>query len=158
MDYYVLIRGIHILGAVILLGNIAVTGVWKILADRTKNPFTVAYAQKLVIITDFIFTLPGSIMLFVTGFYFLSEKYGGIADNFWILLSFSLFILSGAVWIAVLVPVQFKQLKMAKQFQDGDTIPKNYFTLSFIWNAAGMAATVIPFFILYLMLTKPESL
>ena len=34
---------LHILGVVIFLGNIIVTAVWKVLADRTRNPAVVGY-------------------------------------------------------------------------------------------------------------------
>ena len=37
---------IHVLGVVLFLGNINVTGVWKTLADRTGDPRTIAYAQR----------------------------------------------------------------------------------------------------------------
>jgi uncharacterized membrane protein len=50
---------LHILGVVLFLGNIIVTAVWKTLADRTKNPSVVAYAQRLVTVTDVAFTATG---------------------------------------------------------------------------------------------------
>jgi Predicted integral membrane protein (DUF2269) len=48
---------IHLLGVVLFLGNIIVTAVWKMLADRTREPRTIAYAQRLVTVTDWIFYL-----------------------------------------------------------------------------------------------------
>jgi hypothetical protein len=50
---------LHILGVVLFLGNIVVTAVWKVLADRTRNPAVVAYAQRLVTVTDIAFTATG---------------------------------------------------------------------------------------------------
>lgn len=43
---YLAFKVVHILGVVLFLGNIIVTGVWKVLADRTGEPRTVAYAQR----------------------------------------------------------------------------------------------------------------
>ena len=51
-------KTVHVLGVVLFLGNIILTTVWKMLADRTKNPPAVAYAQRLVVVTDIGSRLP----------------------------------------------------------------------------------------------------
>ena len=38
MNTYLLLKSLHIFGVVIFLGNIIVTGWWKVMVDRTKNP------------------------------------------------------------------------------------------------------------------------
>lgn len=48
--------------------RIIITGMWKVLADRTGEPRTVAYAQRLVTLTDWIFTL-GNVILILIGAY-----------------------------------------------------------------------------------------
>ena len=48
---YLAFKVIHLLGVVLFLGNIIVTAVWKTLADRTREPRTIAYAQRLVTVT-----------------------------------------------------------------------------------------------------------
>ncbi len=60
---YQLYKLIHVAGGIILLGNIIVTAVWKTLADVTKEPKIVAYAQRLMTITDFAFTLVGVLLV-----------------------------------------------------------------------------------------------
>jgi uncharacterized membrane protein len=52
MSSYLAFKVVHILGVVLFLGNIIVTGVWKVLADNTGDPRTIAYAQKLVTLTS----------------------------------------------------------------------------------------------------------
>ena len=59
---------VHLAGVVIFLGNIIVTAMWKVLADRTGDPRIIAYAQRLVTITDWIFTA-GGVALIVLGAY-----------------------------------------------------------------------------------------
>jgi len=46
-----------VLGIVLFLGNLIVTAVWKVLADRTRQVDVIAYAQRLVAITDIAFTV-----------------------------------------------------------------------------------------------------
>jgi uncharacterized membrane protein len=60
---YNVFKVIHLLGVIVFLGNIIVTGMWKVLADCTGEARVIAYAQRLVTITDWAFTagLPVSI-------------------------------------------------------------------------------------------------
>lgn len=44
---YSAFKVIHLLGVVLFLGNIIVTGLWKTFADRTREPGVIAYAQHL---------------------------------------------------------------------------------------------------------------
>ncbi|MGH8119665.1 MAG: DUF2269 family protein [Gammaproteobacteria bacterium] len=62
-DAYLTLKSLHILGAVIFLGNIIVTGWWKVMADRTKNPKVIAFAQRQVTMTDFVFTAGGAAII-----------------------------------------------------------------------------------------------
>jgi len=59
--------GLHVLGVVLFLGNLIVTAVWKVLADRTRQVDVIAYAQRLVAVTDIAFTAPGAILIAVSG-------------------------------------------------------------------------------------------
>jgi uncharacterized membrane protein len=38
MNEYLILKALHLLGVVLFLGNIVVTAVWKMLADRTQSP------------------------------------------------------------------------------------------------------------------------
>jgi hypothetical protein len=53
------------LGVVLFPDNIIVTAVWKSLADQSREPRTIAYAQRLVTVTDWIFTLSGVVLILV---------------------------------------------------------------------------------------------
>jgi len=64
---YLLLKSLHIFGTVIFLGNIIVTGWWKVMADRTRNPVVIAFAQRQVTLTDFIFTTRGVVLILATG-------------------------------------------------------------------------------------------
>ncbi len=55
------LKTLHIVGAVLFLGNIVVTGWWKVMADRTRDPRVIAFAQRQVTLTDWVFTGGGVI-------------------------------------------------------------------------------------------------
>ena len=67
MRTYLFLKGLHILGVILLLGNIIVTAWWKIMADRTRDPKIIAFAQRQVILTDWVFTAPGALITILAG-------------------------------------------------------------------------------------------
>ena len=106
-----ILKALHILGACIFIGNIIVSGFWKVLADRTKDVSVIQYATKLVNLTDMIFTGVGATLLIVSG-HMLAENFGGILSQQWIIQSYVLFGVSGILWVACLVPIQIKQANL----------------------------------------------
>jgi uncharacterized membrane protein len=60
---YALFKSVHIIGVVILLGNVTITAFWKMLADRTGSARIIAHAQHGVTVADWIFTLAGIILI-----------------------------------------------------------------------------------------------
>lgn len=154
MENYQLLKSIHLLGVTIFLGNIIVTAVWKVLADKTKSPAIVAYAQRLVTITDFAFTVTGVLLIAVSG-HLMAPNFGGIDAVFWLSTGWRLFIASGVIWVLVLIPLQIKQAKLAKVFATKEEIPELYWTLSKYWVVFGIIATTLPLANLYFMVFKP---
>ena len=147
---------LHILGVVLFLGNIIVTAVWKMLADRTRNPHVVAYAQRLVTITDIGFTALGATLIFVSG-YAMADSFGGVFSGpAWLTIGWSLFVASGVIWVAALIPIEVMQARLARSFRDGGTIPQRYWRLATLWATFGIVATLLPLANLYFMIFKPQ--
>jgi len=145
---------VHVVGVVLFIGNIVVTAVWKLLADRTRTPAVVAYAQRLVTVTDVAFTATGAALIAISG-PILAEDLGGIGGPTWLTVGFGLFIASGVVWAAVLIPVQIAQARLARRFRTEAVIPERYWRLATIWAVFGAIATLLPLANLYLMVVKP---
>jgi len=154
MDNYQLLKTVHLLGVTIFLGNIIVTAVWKVLADKTKTPAIVAYAQRLVIVTDFTFTAVGVLLILVSG-RMMASGFGEIGEVFWLSWGWWLFIASGVIWVIILIPLQIKQAKLAKDFATKEEIPESYWVLSRYWVMFGIIATILPPANLYFMVVKP---
>ena len=144
---------VHLFGVVLFLGNIIVTAVWKALADRTGSPAIVAYAQRLVTITDFAFTAVGAALIAITG-PLMAEQFGGIGATRWLTWGAGMFVASGLIWVFVLIPVQIMQARMARTFAKQTAIPGRYRKLSSIWSVAGAVATLLPLANLYFMVFK----
>jgi uncharacterized membrane protein len=146
----------HILGVVLFLGNIIVTAVWKVLADRTKSPPVVAFSQRLVTVTDVAFTATGVVLIIVSG-QVMAEDYGGVFSGpTWLTVGWSLFIASGVIWVTALIPIEVMQARLARGFRDAAEIPDRYWRLSTLWAIFGAIATVLPLLNLYFMVFKPD--
>jgi uncharacterized membrane protein len=146
------VKVLHVLSACLFLGNVVVSGTWAYLAERTRNFEVVSFSNRLVLITDVMFTLTGALLVVYTGS-LMSHRYAGApaASQAWITWSYMLFGLSGLIWALVLVPIQLRQRLLLKRHQ---AITPEYLKLSRIWQISGAIATIVPLPIVYLMIVK----
>jgi uncharacterized membrane protein len=152
---YLILKTIHIFGAILFLGNIIVTAWWKVMADRTGNPIIIAFAQRQVTLTDFVFTAGGVTIVLVAGLANVLLHGLDLFGTYWLSTGFWIFQLSGAIWVAVLIPIQYKQAQLAKVFTHGGTIPERYWQLNRQWYIWGIIDTLIPLSVVYWMVFKP---
>jgi uncharacterized membrane protein len=146
------VKVLHVLSACLFLGNVVVSGTWAFLAERTRNFEVVAFSNRLVLITDAMFTLTGALLVVYTGS-LMSHRYAAapVEAQAWISWSYMLFGLSGLIWLLVLVPIQLRQRTLLKRFH---AITPEYLKLSRIWQISGAVATIVPLPIVYLMIVK----
>jgi len=154
MPEALLVKTLHILGAILLVGNGMVSALWKGLADRTGDPRVIAHAQRSVARSDWVFTLPGALLLLVTGLARMGDL-GGMSAQPWIRRGLEIYALVLVLWLAVLVPVQAKQGKLAKGFAAGGEIPPAYRRLRFIWNLVGGIMLLLLLAALAFMVLRP---
>ena len=96
----------------------------------------------------------GIALLMATG-HMMAPSFGGVMQTQWIRWSYMLVIGSGAIWLFILVPVQFMQARMLKPLGPQPAIPDGYRKLSLLWMVAGTAATLLPMPAIYFMAAKP---
>jgi uncharacterized membrane protein len=144
------IKVIHLLCACLFLGNVIVSGVWAALAERTGSHEVIKFSNRLVLLTDVMFTATGALGVVITG-HLMADRYGGDTAHGWITWSYMLFGLSGLIWAFILVPIQLRQRTLLARF---DYITADYMRLSMVWKIAGAIATLLPLPIIYLMVTK----
>ncbi len=146
----------HIAGIVLLLGNITVTAVWKVFADRTGDAAIVAFGQRMVTGTDFGLTLPGIVLTIIGGYGAMYEARYDFPGPAWLVWSQLCFVAAGVIWLGVLIPIQVRQARMARQFDSAAQVPAEYRTLARRWLAWGLVATVPLVSALYFMIDKPS--
>ena len=144
------LKVIHLVCACLFLGNVIVSGVWALLAERTRNHAIIQFSNKMVLITDAMFTFLGAVGVVWTG-HGMAGNFGGAASHDGSRGAYWLLPLSGLIWLFVLVPSQFKQRAVLQQYSE---ITEDYWRLSRIWKIAGAISTVLPLPIVYFMVTK----
>jgi uncharacterized membrane protein len=155
LENYLLLKFIHLLGVVIFLGNIVVTGWWKFMADRTGDLKIIAFAQRQVTLTDFVFTAGGVVLVAIGGVGNAMLHHMDYLHIKWMAWGYWQFIASGVIWVVVLIPVQIRQAKMARTFANGQSIPTSYWILARVWYIFGTLATLLPASNIYWMVFKP---
>lgn len=153
---YRVLKLLHVLGAVLFVGNLVVTAVWKTCADRTNDPRLVAFAQRMVTLTDFVFTGLGAGLVLGSGLLMAREFGETFWRIAWIGWGLGLFGVSGLIWAVVLIPIQVRQSRMAEEFAGGNPIPEGYRRLARWWMVFGTLATLLPLVNLYFMVLRPE--
>ena len=146
---------LHYLGIILLAGNITVTAVWKVFADRNGDWRIIQFGQRLVTGTDFGLTIPGIILTMVGGYGSLWVMGYKLSEPAWLLWSQVLFVIAGCIWLFILVPIQIKQARLANAFTSQDGVTSEYRRLSRRWITWGLISTVPLCAVLWLMVAKP---
>ena len=152
---YDICKFIHIAGVVLLVGNVSVTAVWKVFADRTGDARVVAFAQRLVTLTDWSFTVAGIVLIIAGGYGALAATRIGPFETGWLIWGQLLFAVSGVIWLGILVPLQLRQARSARQFAATGKVPAGYRADARRWIVWGVVATVPLIAAIVVMTLKP---
>ncbi len=151
---YDVFKTLHVIGVVLLIGNVTVTSFWKVMADRTGDAHVVANAQYIVTVSDWFFTAGGIALIVLGGF---GAAWVVKMDPFgapWLTQAEALFVVSGSVWLFVLIPLQIRQARLARAFALGGEIPPAYWRAARLWLIWGLIATVPLVAAVYVMIAK----
>ncbi len=146
---------LHLIGVVLLIGNVTITAYWKVLSDRTRDPKIIAHAQRGVIIADWIWTLLGIILISIGGYGAAIVQGMPLLTERWLVLGQALFVISGLIWLLVLLPIQIRQSRAAATFALTGVIPDSYWMLARSWIIWGIVATVPLVLAIWVMVAKP---
>lgn len=144
---------LHVLGAVLFIGNIIVTAVWMILVVRTRQVKLVHVGAQAVNQADLLFTIPGVLLIFLNGVV-LAPAFGNgsILGASWVVAALILLILSGVVWLFFLLRYQHRMVELSAS---GDQLSTEFMLVFRNWGIWGGIATLLPVLSMLLMVFKP---
>ena len=73
----------------------------------------------------------------------------------WLVWSQIFFVTAGVIWLAIIVPIQRAQARLARAFTAGGAVPDAYRALSRRWLLWGLVSTVPLVAAMWLMIAKP---
>jgi uncharacterized membrane protein len=156
MTYFIL-KYLHVMGAVILLGTGAGIAFFMLMAHVTCKAATVAAVARIVVIADFVFTATAVVAQPITGL-MLTWHSGYAVTDAWIFWSIVLYAVTGAFWLPV-VWMQMQMRDLAQQAAtEGADLPRRYHMLFRWWFAFGFPAFAAVLAIFWLMIARPQVL
>lgn len=154
MTVYFLVKFLHVLGAIVILGTGTGIAFFMLMAHRTHDVEFIARTASVVVIADAIFTLSAVILQPVSGGLLMMLSATSITER-WLLASLALYAIAGLFWI----PVVFMQIEMRdlarRAAAQGASLPARYFVLFRRWFAFGFPGFGATLLILWLMVAKP---
>ena len=130
MNYYLLLKTIHLLAVVAFLGNIATGLFWMRFAVKTNDVRIIHYRAKGIIKSDRLFTIPGVLIITAGGFF--AAIYAGVLllRTGWIFWPIVLFSLSGVFFAYKVAPLQSKMKKhLDNSIQNNNYQAENFMML-----------------------------
>jgi uncharacterized membrane protein len=156
VNIYLLLKWIHILSSVVLVGVGFGSAFYLYFINRTKNVAAITEVSRLVVRADYWFTAPTVVIQPVSGL-ILVWLLGYSYATPWLLATYFLYLFAGACWLPV-VWLQIQMAKIAKIAADNQTdLPQRYWRYAVIWERLGMLAFPAMLLIYGLMVFKPSA-
>lgn len=156
MEYYLLIKMIHIISAVVVAGTGTGIAFFMFMASRSKNVQAIAVTTRHVVLADWIFTFPAVVVQFASGIA-LMQLLNYSYTSAWFLTVISLFIFIGACWLPV-VYLQYQLKHLAQQSLQTGVLDPGFRKIMWLWTALGIPAFMAIVVIFWLMVFKPLAL
>ena len=155
MTLYFVIKYLHVLGAIVILGTGTGIAFFMLMAHRSRDPSYIARTAATVVIADMLFTLSAVVLQPVSGGLLMALN-GIDFHERWLIASLVLYAIAGMFWI----PVVFTQMEMrnlaAAAAAQNQPLPQRYFTLFHRWFLFGIPGFGSVMIILWLMIARPD--
>lgn len=150
-DGYLGWKLLHVLGAVLMLGNVIVTGAWATLLWRRRGADTPRQIARGILWTDVLFTFGGGAMLTIAGIQLIRLADWPWRELAWLRHGIELLAVATAVWLFVLLPDQVRMERAAV------TDPERFRRVFMRWSIVGWIDTLILLAALVVMVLRPGA-
>jgi uncharacterized membrane protein len=152
---YLLLKYVHLIGAIVLLGTGAGIAFFMLMAHLSRDAAFVARTAGVVVLADMVFTATAVIAQPLTGYLLIRETGFSLSEG-WVVASLVLYGVAGVFWL----PVVWMQIRMrdlaAAAASAGEILPAAYHRLFRLWFAFGFPGFGSVMLIIWLMIAKPS--
>jgi uncharacterized membrane protein len=154
MTLYFLIKYLHVLGAIVILGTGSGIAFFMLMAHRSRDPAFIGRTAAVVVIADMLFTLSAVILQPLTGGLLMALSGTPLAER-WLVASLGLYAVAGLFWIPVIfMQIEMRDLARTAAAQHAP-LPPRYLALFRRWFVFGIPGFGSVMIILWLMIAKP---
>lgn len=154
MNSYLILKWLHVVSSVLLVGTGFGTAFYLFFANRQPSLEARVVVSRLVVRADLWFTTPAVIIQPLTGLT-MARQAGWPLDTPWLLASIALYLFAGACWLPVLwLQLRMKALAEAALAQ-GQPLPTLYARYQRAWEWLGYPAFTAMLGVFFLMVAKP---
>ena len=154
MNTYLLLKMVHILSSVLLVGTGLGSAFYMFFANRSGSVAAQAVVSRLVVRADWWFTTPCIFIQPITGIA-MAYMAGWPLSTPWLAMSLGLYVLAGICWLLV-VWLQIRMAAIAAEAQVGNqALPRLHQQYQQRWEALGYPAFIAMAVTYFLMVNKP---
>lgn len=158
MNVYLLVKTLHILSSVLLVGTGFGSAFYLFFTNRTRSVRAIAEVSRLVVRADWWFTTPAVVFQPLSGLW-LAHHAGWPWQTPWIVVSVVLYLIAGACWLPVVwLQIRMHRMAMACATQGYGELPEAYWRDARSWEWLGYPAFIAMVVVYFLMVTKPALL
>lgn len=152
---YLLLKYLHVIGAVVILGTGSGIAFFMLMAHRSGDVGFIARTAEVVVRADLLFTATAVAVQPLTG-YLLLHEVGFRWTESWLIASLVLYGVAGAFWLPV-VWMQARMRDLARAaVAKGEPLPAAYLRLFRLWFVFGFPGFGSVLAIVWLMIAKPD--
>ncbi|MBI2568862.1 MAG: DUF2269 domain-containing protein [Candidatus Schekmanbacteria bacterium] len=153
MGLYIYLKVLHVIAATMFFGTGLGSAFYKLRADLSGKTEDIVFAQKNIVLADWLFTVPSGVVLPVTGLW-MAELAGFPIASGWMFWGLILYGVAGACWL----PAAVLQIRMRDEairaFAERRPLAGRYVTWSRIWLLLGIPAFAAAVITIFLMVAK----
>ena len=142
------LRFLHVAAAILLLGNVVVTGFWALYLYRVGNAASFRPVARAILWTDLIFTAAAGAVLTITGILLIQARGYPWRETTWIVKGIGSLAVATLIWLVALLPDQWRMERIAP---DDDAGLRRLFLR---WSLLGWVATGVLFYGLWAMVGR----
>jgi len=154
MSTYFVLKALHILSSVLLVGTGFGSAFYLYFTNRRGPVAAIATTARLVVRADWWFTTPAVLFQPISGLW-LAHLAGWEWTTPWIVVTLVLYVIAGLCWL----PVVWLQLRMADMAETAaaadEELPPRYWRYARLWERLGYPAFVAMLAVFFLMVLKP---
>jgi len=146
---YLTWKALHVLGAILMLGNVIVTGAWTAILWRNRSEASQRQIAHGILWTDLLFTLVGGTLMVISGIQMIRVADLPWRDTAWLMRGIEALGFTALFWLLVLLPDQWRMERCSP------TDVTRFGRLFRRWSVLGWLVTPMLLWGLWTMVTKP---